>query len=333
MSTQDWTSWMERLASAQQDVRESSPVDAERQADQCLLRAQDATRRSAEAIGTHCSQAPDTGERRNIRNALLKRINEVPERDRSMRHRQYVRGWQQHLDSINDKESSLADAVQKLKEIREVRQEAETHLAEVKAQQPEASHAALKAVADAIEEAEGEKLRIENALAAMDDDDSAASLAEREAEEARSTLDDLEAAAALGKHDEERQKAAITALAKARKKAEQARQDAQRQASARRGLERKLSDSHERLEELHKVHRVVASRVYMADMEKAERRLVDLIESPEIKNTLATINDIRERLESVEPESGYRRAYLEVRLPGFYAHPDRERLDCTEVEL
>ncbi|MDN3553282.1 hypothetical protein QWY74_07375 [Halomonas almeriensis] len=332
MSAQDWHSWLEQLEQTQQAVRAASPQEAGKEADRCLLGAQAATRKAAEAIGAACSTDPEGGERRTIRNTLNARINEVPRRDRTKMHAQNVNIWRQHLDSIDEKEEALADALEVLQEARAARQEAESQLSQVQKQQPKASHSALDAIASEIQEAEGEQDRIQNALASMGDDDGAARLAEQEAEEARAKLDDLEASAALGSQDDEGQKAASTALARARKKAEQARQDAQRQESAQRGLERRLAEVSDRVDSLQKVHDAVAERVYMADLEKAERRLMDILQGAELQDALASINGIREKLTPVM-DGSFGRAELEVKMPVFYALADANRWSQEKIEL
>lgn len=232
-------------------------------------------------------------------------------------------------DGLRNASAALDEAEQALADAEKRHTELNDELAEIEKQRPKASHSSIKALAAEIERGEGDCQRIEDAITSMDDDGSAHSLAQNELLEAQQRLDDLEAAAALGDADKDAKRAATTALAAARKKAEGAKQDADRQTSARRGLERRLETTRAQVDELAAVKREVARHVYESEMAAAEAALLKHLSQEAIQPLIDRLNESRDSFNAVAGEgTRYRRAELEIKMPSLYG-PKRDACSDT----
>lgn len=222
-------------------------------------------------------------------------------------------------DGLRTASANLKEAEQALADAERHHEALSTDLGEIEKQRPKASHSSMKALAAEIERSEADCQRIEDAIASMDDDGSAHSLAQNELAEAQQRLDDLGADAALGDANKDAQRAATNAIAAARKKSETAQQDAARQTSARRGLERRLDATRAQVDELTAIKNEVARHVYETEMAAAESALLKHLSQDAIQPLVERLNEARDSLDAVAQEgTSYRRAELEIRLPILY---------------
>lgn len=112
-------------------------------------------------------------------------------------------------------------------------------------------------------------------------------------EDAQRRVDELAAAEALGEVDEAEQRAAATALAKARQRATGPGESRKLGDAARRGLERKAEELAAGIDHLEQARREVEAEVCEADCRDAERRLVELLEGDELAALMDRLRDSR----------------------------------------
>ncbi|WP_447530115.1 hypothetical protein [Vreelandella sp. TE19] len=210
----------------------------------------------------------------------------------------------------------------------EAQNSAEQSLAATIKARPEASPQALEAVTQAITAHQQRIDKINDTIAAMKDSDSIAADLEAQAQRAAEEVERLEANALLGEIDDEAKGQATTTLAKARKASEKAAEQAEKQASARRGLEKMRADLQAELTELEHLHQGVGYEVAQAAMAKAERELLEAIESAGLQERVSAINTARDEANHFAPESvNYSSVHVELGLSHFYTTEAPERLE------
>lgn len=193
---------------------------------------------------------------------------------------------------------------------------------------PDASPQALEAVTQAMADLQQRVDKINATVAAMKDSDSIAADLEAQARSAAEEVERLEASALLGEVDEAAKGQANTTLAKARKAAEKAAEEAEKQAAARRGLNKMRDDLQAELSELESLHRGVGYEVSKVAMTKAERDLLSAIEAAGLQDRLSALNAARDQASFYAPEgTGYRSASIEMKLSHFYMVAAPERLE------
>lgn len=287
------------------------PVDLDREVDRGIAEALNA--RSAMRLD---SDADYYAAINHLLDAIGRRIHQREWRLESNDRRTFVAdlnsGLREAYTRLSESRQALTDAEKRHSELTD-------DLASVEKERPKASHSSIKALTAEIEHSEADCQRFENALADMVNDGSAYSLAQNELAEAQQRLDDLEADAALGDANKDAQRAAANAIAAARKKSETAQQDAARQTSARRGLERRLEATLALIEELTTIKSEVARHVYESEMAAAESALLKYLSQDTIQPLMDRLNDARDNLNAVAVEgTHYQSATIEIQLPGLY---------------
>lgn len=324
-AAQVWAAWLEEIKAAHAELAGIDLEGAQGERNQAEARAWQAARAGNELVDVAPTITPSRDDRDRVRRALMTNIKEVPEAERTGNQRERCKAWQQHHDAITVAEEALALAEEELADTQRRHDKAAARLAQAEAAQPDAGPQALEAIKVDRERLEAERDRIESALAGMAEDQSNHQQAQREAEQAQALLDDLEAQAALGEADESAQRDAATALAKARAKATKAKEAAERQASARRGLQRKLEGIERHAQELEAIRTEVGRRVHHEALAAAESRLLEAVKAMGLEGIVAEINQHRRDLEALTPDSRYEPARVRVTLPTFYAMPERHQ--------
>lgn len=327
-----WSQWLAELDEKRQTLSTISSQIG--QAYSRYERARNAawhhTDRAAALTGIDIGHQPEKEARDQVRSRLVSKI----QRAKASKARPPEEGeWKQTAHRLEQAETDFSEAAAHIEELEAQKAQVSAELKDVEQRQPKGSKAALDALDSEIEKLEAEKSRVGQALTEMSEDDGAARKADQEAREAQETLDDIEASTALGEADEAAQRTAATALAKARRKAEQATEEADRQSSRRRGLERRKASLEEQGSSLRDIRNGVAQRVYWVELEDWEKRLVSILEGAELKATLAEINRIRSLLDESTPDGSYLRASLSIKTPQLYAHPERDRVGWSELEI
>jgi len=151
----------------------------------------------------------------------------------------------------------------------------------------------LATLSDAIAGQRAELERVNRALAERESSDADTEGAAAELEAAQQRVDELAAAEALGEVDEAERRAATTALAKARQRAAGPGESRKLGDAARRGLERKAAELAAGIDHLEQARWEVEADVTNAEWGEAERRLVELLEGPELGEIMDRLRESR----------------------------------------
>lgn len=198
-------------------------------------------------------------------------------------------------DSLERTTATVAELSEAWQAETEERSALEEELAEINA----AGHGVpttrrgLATLADAIAGQRAELERVNRALAERESSDADAEDASAELEAAQQRVDELAAAEALGDVNEAEQRAAATALTKARQRAAGPGESRKMGDAARRGLERKAAELAAGIDHLEQARWEVEADVCRAEWAEAERRLVELLEGPELAETMARLRKAR----------------------------------------
>lgn len=238
------------------------------------------------------------------------------------------------LEDRDKAQRSSGDLADRLELVRE-------RLEELENAPPKAGHGALKALDEELKSSRDEASRVTAAMEARHDTGGAVATAKEEAARAQERVDDLEAAAALGEVGDGERQAASAALTKARNKLTDAKDAADRQAAAARGLHRQLDKVNARIKELEDLRAEVAREVHMDDIAAAEIELVDMLGSDRVRELVETINASRSALNQAinylngsERKSGpHSSLKLTIEASHLIAHPEWKEFNRSGIKV
>ncbi|WP_431023313.1 hypothetical protein [Halomonas sp. H5] len=233
---------------------------------------------------------PEAGE---IRAAAESRTPRGPDRDGIDRDA-YFSMCRDHLCQADAQVAGLTEELETEAEERSAL-EAERREIEGQGHGVPATREGLSTLAEAIAGQRAELRKVRQTIDRLSEDNGDPGSGETgELEAAQCRVDELAAAAMLGDVDEAEQRAAATALAKARQRAAPPLEARKNSAAARRGLERKAEELSEGVEHLEQARRELAAEVYESEWKEAERRLVELLEGEELAGIMRQFRDSRE---------------------------------------
>lgn len=240
--------------------------------------------------------------------------------------------WAHHAKALSLAEQALQSAQQTVDELAEQSAQLKQELADLDTKQPKADERALELFSAEMADAEAEQARIEQILYSLGGevtDDSA----QAELEAAQSKLDELEALAALGENTNAEQKTAQATLTRAKNKAQAELEEANRKASARRGLERKLKAQGEQVAELGKMRDQIALLFHGERLAQQEQELIDYLLDGKLTKLMGAIRDTREKMTELTPGGRYLLDPLEITLPHIYLADERDTLSRSKLSI
>lgn len=320
-----WKAWLEQHQQAQKAVRAATvkASEARHQMETAERHLTYLTRQDRPYDLTIADPATPEQVQKVIEHLAKKLERSATHRDDPSRL-ELQRAW----NDLKHTRSRFEEAQAVYTECSEAQTQAEKALAVAVKARPEASPQALEAVTQAMADHQQRIDKINTTVAAMKDSDSIAADLEAQARRAAEEVERLEASALLGEVDEAAKGQATTTLAKARKASEKAAEQAEKQASARRGLEKMRNDLQAELTELESLQRGVGYEVGNAAVAKAERDLLVAIEVAGLQDRVTAINAARDEANHYAPEgTGYNAAHIELRLSHFYTMEAPEQLE------
>ena len=197
--------------------------------------------------------------------------------------------------------------------------------------EPESNPKLLAAIDKEVHKAQADADEVRVALERLESEAGDLEGAKHEADAAQAELDEIEAGALLGAADESARRQAVAALSKARNKAQKAQEEASRREAGARGLRRKHESLGGRLEALTRKRAEVALLVHWDEIEKAEKRLVDLLQGEELAAIMRELNtcvrNYGKARKALNDDARMPEAKkLTIELPTLWAHPERRRL-------
>lgn len=268
----------------------------------------------ARDIGYQCKRFPDQGVRKSIAASLWRGIRDVPAGQQSLNQRDWVSQLEKHQAALEAREAALTYDTERLAVLEKAREESVVRLAEVEAQQPKASAAAVEAVTEDMNRAQDELILIEEKLE-MARTDLEALLAD---DSGVSHLDELEARAAL----DSEQGVSGTELTKARKVLEKAQNEKVRLDARIRGLEGLRAKEVARLTELKGLRKHVGLIVSSAEQVKREQQLQHFI--AEVKKAEQSVNEGRREINVLLPD-GQEWGLMDLQIKGLRLYAVQEQ--------
>ncbi|RCV90501.1 hypothetical protein [Billgrantia montanilacus] len=245
-----------------------------------------------------------------------------PERD------QFARAT---LSAISVHLEALNEATTELERLTTRREALAAELEAIEGKAPKASASTLGDMRKEVENAEGERDRIETTLRNMDSDEGPLQLSQDAERAAMERLEEAEALAAMGEAGSDEVKDAKEAAAKAADALAKEQKQYRDMVAARRGLERKLEGADQTLATVRSVYHTALDRVRQADLAARESALVEKIEA--MRDDLADLDRIYADLEEANPEASYGRARLTATMPYLHHHPSRDLFNSNGLEV
>lgn len=294
----EWQTWLKRRAQAQSAYLNCSDRKARAEADSLNHKAVQVCSEAVELMGIQASWPYPPEKRGRIREHMAREAQYLADRGESYTSKQL----RDLLARLDEAEAQYSAAREKVKSLADKKVRLRSEMEEVAANPPKSSRKALESIDEALKKNAAEKKRVTQAMEKLGDSEGAIGHAQRKMEDAQEHLDTLSAAAAMG-DDAPDQRSATTGLAKARAELTKAQEEADRQDSARRGLERKSAQLDEQAEELGSLRSEVLIELSKMEMAEAEGQLIELLTNPAIKDTVEHLNRLKRQYAKAQTDS------------------------------
>ncbi|CAM4017555.1 hypothetical protein VRRI112168_10830 [Vreelandella rituensis] len=311
-----WKSWIEQRQKAREAHSAVRVSEAENRHKTAQARLYHLLRELSPA-GSWVSQPPTDDEVSREMNKLNARVEHYQKLGAG--GKTGLAAHRHELDKLESAGTEEKDAAAALVDAQKREAVTRDALEKIESSMPAATPKALSALASEIASRQKQIQKIDAAIDGMQDESGHASLIEVEAIDAAAAVDAMEADALLGEVSKADMSTASTRLAKARKAAETARQQADKQASARRGLEFRRDAFEAEVAELDEIRTAAAFELGRVELAQAEAALLDALSGDRLQPLMDAVNRARSELNANAPEgTAYSTARLNIELPFLY---------------